>query len=175
MQHDLEKARSTSSRELGVHADSLKFKTYTDPDVSGLLVFHAKQSDDRGRVRHLGGAVVGGRAYVDGAKALGKVFEAWGYGPARTRSAEDVARVAVMLVPSQEPSLMMTTANDMAVATRMGFEDAAPPAEVEVDGQPGVHFWFKNGYNPVTEVHVAPAATPGAPATIRIGRTHGGG
>jgi hypothetical protein len=175
MEHALEKARSTSARELGVDADVLTFTTYADPDVAGLLVFHAEQSDDRGRIRHMGGAVVNGRVYADGPEALGKVFEAWGYGPTRTKSAEDVARVAVMLVRSQEPSQVMTTTLDMSVATRMGFADAAPPAEVDVDGTPGVRFWFKNGYNPVTEVDVAPASTPGAAATIRMGRTHGGG
>lgn len=175
MEQALEAARSTSSSELGVDADALVFKTYTDPAIADLLVFHAEQSDDRGRVRHMGGAVVAGTVYTDGPEALGKVFEAWGYGPERTRSADDVARVAVMLVPSQEPSQVMTTQTDMATASRMGFADAAPPTEVDVDGRQGVKFWFKNGYNPVTEVDVSPGASAGAPATIRLGRTHGGG
>lgn len=175
MESALEMARSTSSKRLGIDADELSFTTYADPEIEGLLAFHATQSDSRGRVRHLGGAVVDGKVYTDGAEALGKVFEAWTYGPARTRSVDDVARVAVMLVPSQEPSNVMTTELDMTVAARMGFADAAPPTEIDIDGRPGVRFWFKNGYNPVTEVDVAPSPTPGAPALIRLGRTHGGG
>lgn len=175
MERALEQAREASSTALGASPEDLHLMTYTDPAVPGLVVFHADQTDALDNVRHMGGAVVGGHTYVNGDEALGKVFEAWGYGSARTKPADEVARVAVMLIPVDEPSRVMTTDADFAFATRKGFADAALPADVDVDGRPGVQFWFKNGYNPITEVFVAPAATPGAPATIRFGRTHGGG
>jgi hypothetical protein len=175
MEQALEQARTTSSTALGLDAEALRITTYTDPRVPGLVVFHAHRPYDGGRVRQIGGAIVDGRTYVNGAEALGKVFEAWGYGSARTRPADEVARVAVLLVSSDEPSSVMTSESDFSYAKRSGFDDAAGPTDVDVDGRPGVRFWFSNGYNPFSEVEVVPAASPGAPATIRYGRTHGGG
>jgi hypothetical protein len=175
MEQALEQARTTSSAALGLDAEALRMTTYTDPGVPGLVVFHAHRPYDGGGVRQMGGAVVDGRTYTNGAEALGKVFEAWGYGSVRTKPADEVARVAVLLVSSDEPSEVMTSESDFAFAIRKGFDDAALPTNVDVDGRPGVRFWFSNGYNPITEVDVAPAATPGAPATFRYGRTHGGG
>lgn len=59
-----------------------------------------------------------GRVYLDGAEALGKVFEAWGYGADRSRSVDEVARAAVMLVHSEEPSQLITTEADVAPAAK---------------------------------------------------------
>lgn len=174
MQRATGQAKKAAAKHLDVPADALTLDPIDDKSVPGVVVFRAVWSQGS-RTAHVGGVVVGGEVELDGARAMGRVYQAWGYGPTRTRSAEEVARVAVNLVPSAEPSSVMASEAQLAPARRMGFAEAAAPADVSSGGGLGVKFWVQDGYNPVTEWDVSPGASPDAPAVFTQGRTHGGG
>lgn len=174
MQRATGQALKAAAKHLDVPADAITLDPIDDKSVPGVVVFRAVWSKGSA-VRHVGGVVVGGEVELDGPRAMGKVYQAWGYGPTRTRTAQEVAKVAVNLVPSAEPSSVMVTEAELAPARRMGFGEAAAPAETSQGGGLGVKFWVKDGYNPVTEWDVSPGASPGGPAVFTQGRTHGGG
>ncbi|MBK9647676.1 MAG: hypothetical protein IPO67_21360 [Deltaproteobacteria bacterium] len=94
MQRATGQAKKAAAKHLDVPADALTLDPIDDKSVPGVVVFRAVWSQGS-RTAHVGGVVVGGEVELDGARAMGRVYQAWGYGPTRTRSAEEVARVAV--------------------------------------------------------------------------------
>ena len=89
MQRATGQAKKAAAKHLDVPADALTLDPIDDKSVPGVVVFRAVWSQGS-RTAHVGGVVVGGEVELDGARAMGRVYQAWGYGPTRTRSAARV-------------------------------------------------------------------------------------
>jgi hypothetical protein len=104
-------------------------------------------ADVPGLVLFVGGAPVGRRSWsgvfdgtevdLDRDSAMSRVLAAWDYGPARTRSAREVAAAAGFL--EAEPGLPYL--DEQAIEDGGRPEGVTLPSEVEVDGIPAVQYW----------------------------------
>ena len=88
---------------------------------------------------------------LDTTAALREVFDAWGYGPDRSVPPKQVAAVAAALIPGlhDKPAPLLDEGTRELLRPEL-LERVALPAEVEIDGQAGVQFWYSTASQPLT-------------------------
>lgn len=125
--------------------DKIEVQLHTTVPVPGLHVFTAREIGGRGPGQVYSAGVVDGQNVVsDRAEAMRLVAKAWGYGPRRTVSAENVASVIGLLEGATSKPKPLVSDKDLAFyqkTARKEYADAAfLPRETEVDGQPAVQY-----------------------------------
>ena len=144
--------------QLGVAPRLVHVRTYDRPAVPGLTVFEAsvdRQDADRGR--GLSG-VFDGTTITTEAAAMTKIARAWRYGPQRTASASEVARVFGMLHSAEDSASPMideeTVEEFKALARPAQAAVVHAPQERMIDGLPAVTYFINSDSRalPLSEV-----------------------
>ena len=122
------------------------------PAVSGVTLFAATNPDSRGVFKRYAPGIrrADGSLEWDEERARGEALTAAGL----DGSAAVLAKVAALMLPDLPalPKLITDPERGTYYKTHYGIDGVAPPAVVEIDGQPAVDFWIKG--DPVSHVRV---------------------
>lgn len=145
----MQEIQAQLAREHNVAPTDVKVRLIDKPVVPGVTVFAATIDPKKlGRNASRFGILESGKLYVE-QEAMGRVARAWGYGPARTVSAADVAKIFGTLHSARDGVAPLVNAGTLETfkATAYPKQAAAAqlPAETTVEGLPAVTYCITSG------------------------------
>jgi hypothetical protein len=147
-QRDIELIRQHYSKQLQLAPGDLKVRIDEGAKVPGVTLFSVVANPAKaGRHIQRGGIVEGGAIYIEG-EAMQRVARAWQYGPRRTVSAVQFARVMSQLHNTRHESSTILDADTLDVFKSIAYPSEAAaaklPAETTVDGLPAVEYCLQS-------------------------------
>lgn len=168
----MQEIQTQLAREHDVAPADVKVRLIDKPAVPGLAVFAATIDPKKlGRNASRFGVLEDGKLYVE-REAMSRVARAWGYGPSRTVSAADVAKIFGTLHSARDGVAPLVNAGtlDTFKATAYPKQAAAAqlPAETTVDGLPAVTYCITSGARTIPFSVVTAIIRPDFTVELRV-------
>lgn len=147
-QRDIDLVQKHYAREFKVEPADIKVRVEEAIKIPGITLFSASVNPAKaGRHAQRGGIVEGGAIHTE-REAMRRVAKAWQYGPTRTVTAAEFAKVMGQLHSATHGVSAIVNANNLDVFKQIAHPKqaaaAALPRELTVDGLPAVEYCIRS-------------------------------
>lgn len=147
-QQDIALVQKQYAREFKVDPADIKVRVEEAVKIPGITLFYVSVNPAKaGRHIRRNGIVEGGSIYSEG-EAMRRVAKAWQYGPTRSVTAAEFARVMGQLHSATHGVSAIVNANNLDVFKQIAYPKQAAaaklPTETTVDGLPAVEYCIRS-------------------------------